>query len=118
MLVNNLGTIIYTFFFGKEVGKDAFGNRYFLSKNNSNKKWVLYKSEKNPTAIPVAWQLWLTKDEHIKAPSAKNSQKKYAWEKNRIKNFTGTLEAYHPAKKIDTDHDIKKKQKYKIWTPD
>ena len=32
--VNNLGTIVYTIFFGKEVGKDEIGNRYFIAKNN------------------------------------------------------------------------------------
>ena len=36
--VNNLGTILYTIFFGKPVGKDSFGNRYFISKKNSLKK--------------------------------------------------------------------------------
>ena len=44
--VNNLGTILYTVFFGKEVGRDNLGNRYFIKKNNAHKKWVLYKSEK------------------------------------------------------------------------
>ena len=35
--VNNLGTILYTLFFGKEVGKDNLGNRYFIAKNNPHK---------------------------------------------------------------------------------
>ena len=116
MLINNLGTIIYTFFLGKEVGKDSLGNRYFISKKSPNKKWVLYKYEKNPTVIPVAWQLWLTKTELIKTPLVQSSEEKYVWEKNRSKNKTGTLEAYHPAKTIKTQTSIKKK-KYKIWTP-
>ena len=30
--VNNLGTILYTVF-GKEVGRDNLGNRYFIKKN-------------------------------------------------------------------------------------
>ena len=32
MIVNNLGTIIYSFFYGKKVGIDNFGNKYFVSK--------------------------------------------------------------------------------------
>jgi len=46
-LVNNLGTLIYTLFKGKEVGKDKLGNRYFISKNKPFRKWVLYKNNKN-----------------------------------------------------------------------
>ena len=38
--VNNLGTIIYTLFFGREVGKDKLGNRYYISKNKPLKEFM------------------------------------------------------------------------------
>ena len=81
--VNSLGTILYTLFFGKEVGKDDMGNRYFISKNKPFRKWVLYKYNKNPTIIPVNWQLWLT-DNNEKLPFKESINKKYAWEKTRL----------------------------------
>ena len=28
-----------------------------------------------------------------------SNNKKYAWEKGRAQNYTGTVKAYHPAKK-------------------
>ena len=36
--VNNLGTTLYTVFFGKPVGQDKFGNRYYVSKKKTLKK--------------------------------------------------------------------------------
>ena len=116
-LVNNLGTVLYTMFFGKEVGKDSIGNRYFISKNKPIRKWVLYKNEKNPTIIPVNWQFWLTDDEVEFIPSEKYIKKKYSWEKNRLQNNTGTVQAYHPAKALDKKQVTTKQKKYKNWTP-
>ena len=39
------GTFLYTIFFGKLVGKDEFGNKYY--KNKKGKRWVIYKGEVN-----------------------------------------------------------------------
>ena len=37
-----LGTFLYTLFFGKLVGKDGFGNKYY-SDSKKKKRWVIYK---------------------------------------------------------------------------
>ena len=37
---DTLGTRLKTILFGKFVGKDSFGNRYYESKNG--KRWVIY----------------------------------------------------------------------------
>ena len=37
------GTKIKTILFGKFVGKDSFGNKYYESK--SGKRWVIYSNE-------------------------------------------------------------------------
>ena len=34
-----LGTRIFTFFFGKLVGQDEYGNKYYQDKNG--KRWVI-----------------------------------------------------------------------------
>ena len=115
--VNNLGTILYTIFFGKVVGQDKFGNRYFISKKNPFRKWVLYKNEKDPTIIPVSWQQWLTDNEDTNLPFEKKSNQKYTWEKSRIQNNTGTSKAYHPAKDSEKEQANFNKKKYKSWQP-
>ena len=37
------GTFLYTLFFGKFVGKDNSGNKYY--QNNKGKRWVIYNGE-------------------------------------------------------------------------
>ena len=76
------------------MGKDKLGNRYYVSKSNIKKKWVIYRNKKDPTIIPVNWQIWLT-SESIK--TLENNQK-FSWEKEREQNLTGTSNAYHPVK--------------------
>ena len=116
-VVNNLGTILHTILFGKVVGQDKFGNRYFISKRQPFRKWVLYKNEKDPTIIPVNWQQWLTDNSDIKSPIEIKNNKKYNWEKNRIQNNTGTSKAYHPAKDLKKEQAADKQKKYKSWKP-
>ncbi len=116
-VVNNLGTILYTIVFGKKVGKDELGNRYFISKKNPLKKWVLYKSDKNPTIIPVNWQLWLIDNDIENLPTNESSNKKYTWEKSREQNYTGTMKSYHPAKEIIKQKAKNKQKNYKNWNP-
>ena len=45
-----LGTRIQIFFFGKFVGEDHLGNKYFKSK--SDRRWVIYNGEIEASKIP------------------------------------------------------------------
>ncbi len=110
--VNNLGTILYTVFFGKEVGNDKLGNCYYVSKRNIKKKWVIYKDKKDPTIIPVKWQIWLTSDSF----KILEKDEKHNWEKARKENLTGTNQAYHPVKEMSDSKKLTKK-KYNNWDP-
>ena len=38
-----VGTFLYTLFFGKFVGRDSFGNKYY--ENKKGKRWVIYNGE-------------------------------------------------------------------------
>ncbi len=110
LFINNLGTILYTFFFGRKIGKDNIGNTYYISK--SKRKWVIYKNKKDPTIIPVKWQIWLTSEnENVNLDSFKHS-----WEKDRTENLTGTNRAYHPTKELNHSNTAVKK-KYQKWDP-
>ncbi len=57
------GTLIHTFFFGKRVGEDAFGNRYYRGKcgklHGKERRWVLYKDKTDCSRIPTQWRAWL-----------------------------------------------------------
>ena len=46
------GTRLQTIFFGKFVGEDEFGNKYYENKKRK-KRWVIYKGEIEATKIPV-----------------------------------------------------------------
>ena len=102
-----IGTMLYTFFYGKFIGKDEFENKYYQSK--SGKRWVIYSNEVDSTTISNDWYSWI----HFlsnKIPNKINN--KYNWEKSRKKNLTGTNEAYRP-KKIKDNKKIK--TKYETW---
>ena len=46
---DTIGTKIKTVFFGKLVGKDSFGNKYYESKKG--KRWVIYSNEVDASNI-------------------------------------------------------------------
>ncbi len=101
-----IGTKIHTFFYGKIVGEDSFGNKYYQSK--SGRRWVIYKSEVDASKIPVDWYSWM----HFTKNKIENDHNlnKYKWQKNHQSNQTGTSNSYHPNRK---NNEIDKK--YKSW---
>ena len=101
------GTLLKTFFTGKLVGKDEFGNRYY--KNKNDERWVIYSSEIEATKITSKWYLWIhhTID---KIPDDK-TEKEYSWQKKHLENKTGTDERHKPIK-IKKDNYQKR---YETW---
>ena len=60
----DLGTRLTIFLRGRLVGSDAFGNRYYLEKsmrrgNLRGRRWVKYAGEKEASAVPAEWHIWL-----------------------------------------------------------
>ena len=100
---HTFGTFLKTLFFGKYVGKDEFGNKYY--KNKKDERWVIYSQDIEATKITSDWFLWIhhTVDE---TPSA--SLTKYNWQKSHSQNLSGSSKAYKPNK-------ISKKNKYKNY---
>ena len=103
---DTIGTRLYTIFFGKFIGKDEFGNRYYQSKKG--KRWVIYYGEIDASKIPVEWYSWM----HFTSNKIENNHNltKYNWQKSHKANLTGTDSAYYPNKNKDA---IQKK--YKSW---
>jgi len=102
-----LGTFLKTLFFGRLVGKDSSGNKYY--KNKNDERWIVYKSNIEASKITSEWFLWMhhTVDE---IPNAK--KKRHIWQKDHLENQTGTSSAYRP-NKISRLNNLKKK--YETW---
>tara|TARA_B110000444_G_C18472513_1_gene425360 strand:- start:4 stop:363 length:360 start_codon:yes stop_codon:yes gene_type:complete len=101
------GTFLKTLFFGKFVGKDSYGNKYY--KNKNDKRWVVYKDNIEATKITSEWFLWI---HHTINETPKDFKKKYLWQKEHLENQTGTLKAYRP-NQISKLNRLKKK--YETW---
>ena len=52
-----LGTRIQTIFYGKFVGQDSSGNKYYQSKKDE--RWVIYSQNIEATKITSDWYLWI-----------------------------------------------------------
>ena len=101
-----IGTRIHTLLFGKLVGKDYLGNRYYQSK--SGRRWVIYNGEVEASKIPNEWYSWI----HFTKNKLENSHDfdKYEWQKNHLPNQTGSDKSYHPQKNKNAN-----KKKYNSW---
>ena len=100
------GTLLKTLFFGKYVGSDEHGNKYYQSKKNE--RWVVYSKNIEATKITSDWYLWIhhTID---KIPDIK--EVKFSWQKKHLENQTGTSNSFKPTK-ISKDN---LKKKYETW---
>ncbi len=122
----NIGTKIYSWLRGEEVGRDGQGNRYFREKGGGKvhpdsirkeRRWVLYDGEVEASRVPAEWHLWLhhTSDE---IPPAGGGEKR-PWQKEHQPNLTGTAQAYRPP-----GHTLLGGQRdkatgdYEAWTPE
>ena len=104
---NTFGTFLKTLFFGKYVGGDELGNRYYKSKKDQ--RWVIYASDIEATKITADWFLWM---HHTINEIPDNQKKKYLWQKAHLENQTGTSNAYRPSQ-ISKQNSSKKK--YESW---
>ena len=100
------GTFLKTVFFGKYVGSDEYGNKYYMSKKNE--RWVIYSKNIEATKITSDWYLWI---HHTTDKIPDDKIKKYSWQKKHQENQTGTSNSFRPVK-IRKD-EIKKK--YETW---
>ncbi|MDR3423889.1 MAG: NADH-ubiquinone oxidoreductase subunit NDUFA12 family protein [Alphaproteobacteria bacterium] len=87
---SQIGTLLRTFFCGKEIGRDAFGNRYY---GGGGRRWVIYAGEPDPTKVPPEWHIWL----HQTADAPLQGSAGQPWQKAHVRNRAGTAEAWAPA---------------------
>ena len=107
-----IGTRIWSYFNGTFVGSDKFGNHYFKNKIDT-KRWVLYNGEVDSSKVPPEWNGWL----RFTSNKLPDINKKYFWEKEHVRNQTGTINAYYPSNSILKNPQKNKKPEYDQWTP-
>jgi NADH:ubiquinone oxidoreductase subunit len=101
------GTFLKTLFFGKYVGEDVHGNKYYKSK--SDQRWIIYKDNIEASKITSEWFLWI---HHTVNEIPNHNKKKYLWQKEHLENQTGTSNAYKPSQISRVNNS---KKKYDTW---
>lgn len=114
-----IGTRIHSFLFGRYVGSDAFGNRYYEQRGQSGKqarRWVIYRGVVEPSKVPAAWHGWL---HHTHDAPAQEYAQRFAWQKPHLPNLTGTQGRYLPAGHIEkAAARAPATSDYQPWTPE
>ena len=116
--MTTLGTMIYTWAKGRQVGTDQGGNRYFVErhppKGRRIKRWVVYKGPVEASRIPPEWHAWL----HYTSDQPLTGTDRPGWVQPHQANLTGTAKAYLPP-----GHDLRGGQReratgdYEAWQP-
>tara|TARA_Y100000590_G_scaffold439558_1_gene563738 strand:- start:152 stop:520 length:369 start_codon:yes stop_codon:yes gene_type:complete len=104
-----VGTFLYTLFFGRLVGKDQFGNKYYSSLKG--KRWVIYNNYVESSKIPPEWHLWI---HSLSKNKPATDTKKFFWQKKHEENLTGTNRAHKPDGSLASDI-TKNMKKYETW---
>ena len=87
------GTLLTTWWSGKPVGKDDFGNRYYENRDGK-RRWVIYAGTVEASRVPPEWHGWM---HHTFAlPPTMDPPKRKVWEAPHQPNLTGTPAAYRP----------------------
>jgi len=104
------GTFVYTLIFGKFVGEDEFGNKYY-SDSKEKKRWVIYKKRVESTKIPPNWHSWI----HFQTKNKPNLKGQlFSWQKQHEENLTGTKRAHKPDGSM-LNNEKKDMKKYETW---
>ena len=126
MVSTTLGTRLYTWLKGEEVGRDRFGNRYFREKGGGSvhgdslrkeRRWVLYDGEVEASRVPPEWHAWL--HHTVAAPPPAEGPARRPWQKEHRRNMTGTEAAYRPpGHTLSGGKRARGTGDYEPWTPD
>lgn len=115
----SFGTRLFTMVYGELVGKDEFGNKYYVDRRTKGQKrerrWVIYNGPAEASRVPAEWHAWLHRT-IVAAPVSPSVRK--TWQKPHQPNPTGTAQAYLPE-----GHVLKGGQRakatgdYEPWVP-
>ena len=111
---------LYLLLYGKSVGEDSHGNRYYTAKPRPGMKrerrFVMYNGPAEATLVPPEWHGWLHHQTN-EIPASDNPLRRW-WQRRPQPNLTGTPEAYVPPGHIarGAQRDAATGD-YKAWTP-
>jgi len=114
----NFGTSLFTLFFGRRVGADSFGNRYYEERRARpamrQRRWVAYAGADEASMVPAEWHAWL----HYTTETPLDRVPRWPWQKPHLPNLTGTAASYRPP-----GHDYRGGERgrttgdYEAWVP-
>jgi len=114
-----LGTRLYTWLHGSEIGRDAANNIYYAQKRvragQRPRRWVVYAGTAEASQVPPEWHAWL----HYTTDAPITLANPRPWQKPHLPNATGTPLSYRPpghdyagGKRAAASSD------YQSWTPE
>lgn len=94
--LSQLGTICSVILFGRRVGEDEQGNRYYVMRaaKGRERRCVMYAREPEATLVPPEWYGWL--HAMCDEPLPSEVKKRYVWQKPHQPNLSGTEAAPLP----------------------
>ena len=111
-----LSTLLSTALFGRPVGADQFGNRYYQSKDGK-RRWVIYNGTVEASRVPPDWHGWL--HHTFKEPPTKAPFKERPWEQAHQPNMSGTDYAKRPSGSLLRSGERPPATgDYEAWTPE
>lgn len=120
-----LGTRLYTWLCGQEVGRDHFGNRYYRAKGGGRvhrdslrreRRWVIYAGEVEASRVPPEWNAWL---HYTSDQVPREDRPRRPWQKEHVPNLTGTDRAYRPpGHTLVGGRRMRGTGDYEPWTPE
>jgi NADH:ubiquinone oxidoreductase subunit len=88
-----IGTWLTTWFSGKSVGEDAYGNRYYQNADGT-RRWVIYSGTVEASRVPPDWHGWL--HHTFKLPPTEEPLPAKSFEREHEPNLSGTPGAWRP----------------------
>jgi NADH:ubiquinone oxidoreductase subunit len=117
--MTTIGTRLFTWLHGREVGRDAAGNVYYEEKRPAPhmrpRRWVIYAGPAEASRVPPEWHAWL----HYTTEAPIAMARKVPWLKPHTPNLTGTPLGYRPpGHDYRGGHRPRATGDYEAWTPD
>jgi NADH:ubiquinone oxidoreductase subunit len=114
-----LGTRLFTWRKGTEVGRDEFGNIYYeggVDHEGKVRRWVVFAGTSEASFIPPGWHGWMHR--RTDTPPSREDYRPRDWEKSHRPNLTGTPQAYRPkGSLLNTGRRPQVTGDYDAWTP-
>jgi len=124
--MTTIGTLLFTWLRGEQVGSDASGNKYYRLKgarpllkgggmDSRERRWVVYAGIVEPSKVPPEWHGWL---HHSTSDIPPADLPRRPWEKDHLPNLTGTTLAYRPPGSVQRGGvRARATGDYEPWTP-